>query len=178
MPRFGEVGVALLDPFKNRASATTVNAQPFGSATGKLPTPSNPWSGGNVPGGYKPPTGTQYTFGTSTPLFGKPKVPAIQPPAPKPIVPKPPVIQVLPKPIEIPVPKPPTVTLPVVSKTGGNLSIVPAQGGGDGGGSAPAASGADSPVVTTDAPGLLSNPLVLGGLAVLAYLVLAGGKRR
>lgn len=161
MARFGDVGVALLDPFKATTIAKT------GSTTVAA---RSPYSSGQSFAGL----GKQGT------IFGKPKPPAIVLP----------VVQVLPKPplVVIPatggggpsvLPKPPISTLPTTVKPGGTLSIVPAAGGGSSS-AAPAgggASGADSPVTTPPAPGLLSNPLMLGGLAVLAYLILKGGRR-
>lgn len=166
MARFADVGVALLDPFKAstvaKAGSTTVAAR-------------SPYASGQSFAGL----GKQGT------IFGKPKPPVVVP-----------VIQVLPKPplVVIPatggggpsvLPKPPISTLPTtVMKPAGTLSIVPAQGGG--GGSAPAgdgASGADSPAATPPASGagpsggLLSNSVALGAFALLAYLMLKGGRR-
>lgn len=166
MSRFAEVGVALLDPFKPTTTAKLGSSTVFSG--GKLPTPSNPWSGGQIPGGIKPSGGLTYTFGVLKPPT-LPKPPAIQPPAPKP----PPVIAVLPKPPAIvpPATVTPVLSLPVTPIQAGTFSVAPSQGGG-GGSAAP--SGADSTTVTPDTSSPFSNPLVLGGLAVLALLVLRG----
>jgi hypothetical protein len=130
---------------------------------------SNPWSGGNAPGGYKP---QPLPFAAPKP---KPKPPAVKPP----VVAANPVMPVL-----LPAPKP-QAPPPIAAKTPAQPSPVApsatSSGGGGGGGGAsggfvPGDAMANAAPVSADTPastGFSVSPLVLGIGAVALYFILS-----